>query len=169
MPEVVGGAPNGGNDGGTAAVSESMAEIHGTPGRFLLREGRGRRGGAVELLVGARGGRRRRGFVGDGDVRVRFSRGIEREIGCVCEGEEGEKLEHGFQRLVPSPGARGRRGLAAAIDGARADSELVPVERKRRPKSENPPATFPILHRSPSFQLVCRKITEDPLDVLTPS
>ena len=50
-----------------------------------------------------------------------------------------EKLEHGVGELIPPPGARGRRGLAAAIDGNGADTQELPVGRRRRQSSENPP------------------------------
>ena len=78
--EEAGGAHNGCNGGGgTATVSESMAEIHGTPGRFLLREGRGRRGGAVELLVDGWEGFERWRFVGEDELGFGVPRDVERE------------------------------------------------------------------------------------------
>ena len=121
----VGGARKGVNGGGgTAAVSESMATLHSTPARFLLQESSGRRGEPSELLVGARGGRRRRGFVGDGEARVRFLRGIERSRGNG-RGKEWDRGREGFVVFIHARVEAAASIAEPGIDGRCIDTELV--------------------------------------------
>ena len=111
MAMVVGEAHNGVNGGGgTAAVSESMATLHSTPSRFLRPAGRGRRGGAVKLLVGARGGRRRRGFAGEHELGFGVPRDVAREEESARareKEEEGRARHRGVYPLATSSGTAG--------------------------------------------------------------